>query len=1121
MLLKTTNLQNSASNPINSVFVSASAGSGKTKVLTDRVLRLLLSGVNPAKILCLTFTKVAAAQMQNRIFSELENWVIWDEEKLKNHLQKFTSHQPSNFEINTARKLLATLLDSNSGLQISTIHSFCQSIIKKFPVEAKTSPSFAIIDSQKETELLSTARKKLLSEALFDSNLASKINLISSRLNENSFLEITAELIQKRQNLAELKERYFDISGVVKMVYSQLEVALTEGEDTSFSDFILDKNWQTENLLMLCKETQIKSKKAIEQFITEPNLDNLEEYIEVFITSENEPRKQLVTKPIQKQIPQAEDIMRLEQERVLEFLEKFNSVKIAVSTASLLFVVDKIIDIYNGLKSQNGYLDYSDLIIKTSQLLENSASRDWVKYKLDGIYEHILVDESQDTNHGQWNIVKAITEEFFSGEGSKTQENFGRTIFIVGDEKQSIYSFQGADPNIFANIFYYYQNKLGLINEKFLNVELNSSFRSMPAILQVVDAVFSKPELAKSISTLATQIQHHPIKNQHFGKVELLPLISCNTAAANSNEDDKYSWNLDFSADEEYKAQEILAQIIAKKIKTFFMDGKFLASKNRPAQFGDVMILLKERKSNLGNLLIKYLNEEQIPVSSSDRIDFGTNIIVQDLLALAKFILLPEDDLNLACLLKSPFFNISEEDLEKICSLKNQNHTTLFQALQQNNFDFYQELLFLIEENQKQQFSPLQFFSYALIKKGQQKKVLARFGKEGEEIINQFLKLCLDYQSNNIATSLQNFVQFLERTNLQIKIDSNSQNKNQVHITTIHSAKGLEAPIVFLADTSHSTQKQFGNDRSRIFWDQNSGLPFWSGGKDFDNQIIKNIKQKEREITKKEYWRQLYVAMTRAEEELYICGFSKKNDGNQGCWYNAVKEAITGEAKEIKTLIDDKYQDYLAEKSLVIGEDFMPDTTNQTKDLQQGELKYTINSEFIHQFPEQEFVEEVLHPSQSQPKRFDQPNLKKIYLGKIIHKILEFLPDLKIENEAERRKFLLNYLQEKNLTDAEIEQVISQINDVFAKYADLLNHPNSKAEVPIIAKINGKIISGKIDRLIIEENEILIIDFKTGSINDKSKLQYQHQMQLYEQAVQKLYPDKKVRSQIIWHKLSE
>lgn len=871
--------------------MAASAGSGKTRILTDRVLRFLIAGVSPSKILCLTFTKVAAAEMQKRIFAELESWIILSDEKLQNRLTDLTDKIPSRQEIKRARKLFTILLDDNFGLQISTIHSFCQGLIKKFPLEAKISPNFEVIDEQKENQLLFEARKILLKMAISDSALAKKINLITARLNEDSFLGITSEIIKKRQNLTELKDQHFGIDGVVKAVQNHLQSNNTK---EVFYQFVIDKSWQKEQLKQLCIETEIKSKKSIINFINNATEENLTEYLDVFLTTENEPRKRLVTKEIQKQFGKADEIMSFEQGRVVDFLEKFNSATISESTSALLLVVDKIIEIYSQLKTENGYLDYNDLIIKTNQLLENSANRDWIKYKLDGAIEHILVDESQDTNHHQWNIIKAISEEFFAGEGAGKNS---RTVFVVGDEKQSIYSFQGADPNIFSDIFYYYQEKLNLMNQKFLNIELAGSFRSAPKILQAVDAVFAKSELAEAISTLTKNIKHYAIKNHYQGKVEIMPLVSRQLSVDGQQEKNKYKWNLDFRVDEEYHLQEILAKNIAKKISRFFVEKKFLVSKNRTVEYGDVMILLKERQSNLGNLLIKYLQKEQIPVSKKDKINFSKDIIIQDLLALAKFILLPEDDLNLACLFKSPLVGyalneVCEEELLELCLEKNQQGTSLWAIMASSKNskiqEKYQLLLNLIEQNQLQKFSSYQFFSYVLIEQNGLDLIESRFGDSAREVVDQFLKICLDYQNNNIASSLQHFVHFIDSTNLQIKISGT--NHNQVRITTVHGAKGLEAPIVFVADALHSAQKQSGNDKRRIFWDKVSGLPFWSGGKVIDNRTIKEIKERDKKADKQEYLRQLYVAMTRAEEELYIAGYGE--DGAKDCWYNVVADAV-------------------------------------------------------------------------------------------------------------------------------------------------------------------------------------------------------------------------------------
>lgn len=1116
-LQSTVNLQQLASDPQVSVFVAASAGSGKTKILTDRVLRLLLSGVMPAKILCLTFTKVAAAEMQRRINEELMLWVTLSDEQLKNRLLALTGLDVSDQQIVKAKKLFAVLLDDNSGLQISTIHAFCQSIIKKFPIEAKTSPKFEIITAEKENQLLLQARKLVLQEALFNKELARYINLITNQLNENSFLEITAELIKQRHNLAELKEQYFDIASVIQAIYQKLKVDPSEDESSAFSQFVNDKNWQKSALFKLCQTAEIKNKEVIIDFISNPQLENLSQYLAVFLTDKNEPRKKLVLKEVLKSHPEADQLMLLEQNRIVEFLEKFNNVKIANSTAALLVVVDKIIDTYDQLKAQNAYLDYDDLIIKTNQLLQNSANREWIKYKLDGSYSHILVDEAQDTNHHQWNIIKVIAEEFFAGLGSDSITDAVRTIFVVGDEKQSIYSFQGADPNIFANIFYYYQEKLKGINQKILNIELSASFRSLPAVLKLVDAVFADEKRRQSISVLAKEIQHYPIKADYFGRVEVWPIIQ-KSIIDKKKTDDKYQWSFDFEVNDEYQSQELLAKIIVRTIKKWFLDKKILLGKKRPVQYGDIMILLKERKSNLGNLLIKYFHQEQIPVSGRDKIRLLNDIIGQDLLSVAKFILLPEDDLNLAALLKAPMLGLDDQNLLELCNKKNQAQINLFAALK-DSVQYqaqYQYLLDLLNQYNSKQLSIHQLFSYLLIKKQAREAILSRFGAEADEIISQFLELCLNYQENNLI-ALQNFVQVMESSDAEIKIDLNSSGQNQVRITTIHSAKGLEAPIVFLADTAHSAQKQIGQNRKKVFWQDD--LPFWSTGKNDDNDLIRDIKAAEKLATKKEYLRQLYVAMTRAEEELYITGFGK--DLADDCWYNVIKGAIVNQAQAQhfdfnQLLNDEKYLDNLAGEGLVLedkqlaAKDFDIKIADEvlTSDPAIDDIK------FLTANPTQESVQELAYPSQlHQQDAANSVNKYQAELGTIIHKILEL--DLKNSNQQQRIESITKYLiMHYSLSLDQQQRIIESATSIFDNpelvylFAD-----NSYAEVPIMAKIDGKLVSGKIDRLIVSENQVLIIDYKTGKHNAEH---YEQQLQLYQKILQQIYPQKSVGYKIIW-----
>ncbi len=1126
MPLKTiNNLQNSASNPLKSVFVPASAGSGKTKVLTNRVLRLLLSGVSAEKILCLTFTKVAADEMQKRIFTELERWAIISEKDLIQSLFTLNNKEPSSREVKKARQLFIYLLDSNNGLQISTIHSFCQSIIKKFPLEAQTSPNFTIIDTNTEEQLLLQARKQVLLTALTNKTLAEKINLISAKLNEDSFLSITSEIINKRQLFLNLIEDYSTIENLNKAIYNQLNVKAVEDQNTIFSDFIQDKNWQKDDLLMLCNVSNNKYYKLAKQFICHSTIDNLPNYINSFLTAEGKFRKNPINQDNKAKFLNLENVANLESKRILQFLDKLNAYKIALSTSCLLEVVSLIIDKYSQIKIENSYLDYNDLIIKTNQLLRNSVNSDWVKYKLDGLYEHILIDESQDTNRYQWNVIKTISQEFFYGDLASEAL---RTIFVVGDEKQSIYRFQGAEPNIFYQIFNYYQEKLKAVNQEFINIKLNSSFRSLPLILKLVDKIFANEKFAQSISSsfskYGEKIQHQAIKNYHCGRIELLPLVINKEKPELSKQD--YNWSLGFDIDEEFKSKEILAQIIARKIKTLFTQNKFISKDGgRPLEYRDIMILLKERQSNFHKLLIKYLKKEGLPFDNSEKIDFNKNIIFQDLLSLAKFLLLPEDDLNLACFLKSSLIDFSEDHLLEICILKNQEKITLFEALQQKNFPQYREIKKIIEYNFYQQLSIHEFFSYVLIEQNYKKNIINRFGQIGEELIDQFLKICLDYQNDDVSPSMQGFLSFVENSNLAIKIASHKGVKNQIYITTVHSAKGLEAPIVFLAD---SYKKIFEN-KNRIFWSKETGLPFWSISKDFDNSLMKKIKQDEKQDDEEEYLRQLYVALTRAEEELYICGFKPKESNNK-CWYEIIKNAILemDEDQTEKTIVKKyldcqliEYQDYLCGENLVIGQDFIAKdfTQSATKNPKPTINNPIINKKSVNSVLQQEKTQEFIYPSSLGQASF-KINNSQANLGKIIHKALELV--ISNNNPADNNDFILRqYLSRENLLPEQKKDITDRINKILQDFDQMFCVSNDKravfTELPIAAIVGGVVISGRVDLLVLEEDRALIIDYKTTSkeSEDRFLVKHQQQMDLYKKVLQKIYPQKKIEWKIV------
>jgi ATP-dependent helicase/nuclease subunit A len=511
-LLETVKLQQVASDPKNSAWVFASAGSGKTKILVDRVLRLLLSDVTPDKILCLTFTKNAALEMQDRINSELAKWILCDEEELVEKLKNLSGKSPGQDVLKKARTLFNAVLDAEFKIKTQTIHAFCQTIIKIFPFEADVRPSFEVIESAKESLLLKQVQKKLLQDAFIDKNLENLLKKINSKFDEESFLDVLSGFLSKKEKINFLKDEFFGIENVIAEIYKKFSVSPNYKKEDIFGEFLTKINFV--EILQLAQElenTELKSNIdltiAIRSFVNNQNLKSFDDFYSAFFTDKNEPRK-LSKNTASNQL--IKDLVEKQQILIADFLEELNSFTICDNSVAILTFVDLVLEKYNAIKKQNALLDYNDLIVKTNQLLANPEFSDWIKLKMDSSFDHILIDESQDTNHHQWNIIKALSEDFFSGLSAQNQN---RSIFIVGDEKQSIYSFQGAEPNISEEIFTYFQNKLG---DNLKKIELNNSFRSVNTVLNAVDRVFSQSDIKKSLSKLSEFKNHlfaKPINN--------------------------------------------------------------------------------------------------------------------------------------------------------------------------------------------------------------------------------------------------------------------------------------------------------------------------------------------------------------------------------------------------------------------------------------------------------------------------------------------------------------------------------------------------------------------------------------------------------------------------------
>jgi len=1090
-LQQTINLQQIASNPKNSAWVFASAGSGKTKILTDRVLRLLLDNVSPSKILCLTFTKVAAAEMQSRINSELAKWILCDDAELQKKLTALSGDFPTENELKRARILFVKILDEDSKIKVQTIHSFCQTLIKIFPFEAKVKPNFEVLESNQEKLLLKTAQKEVLKKALVNEELKKLVQETNAKLHEESFSGLVANLLNKKEQLNSLKEKFFGIENIIAEIFKnfgvrnddarnfqdQTQPLLRHPELVSgsiiFQKFAAKINHQAHLKLALELEnsgliTNNKLATAIRKFLNNLTLENFPDYKLAFFTQEGNPRK--LSKNIAANL-ELTSIFSDCCQLINDFSDQLNSLKIANDSALLLRFVDHILENYSQLKKQNSVLDYNDLIVETNRLLANPDFSNWVKLKMDSSFDHILIDESQDTNHQQWNIIKALSEDFFTGLSSSTKS---RSIFIVGDEKQSIYSFQGAEPNISAEIFAHFAEKLGNNLKK---IELNNSFRSQAKILEAVDDVFSKEERKKAISKVAEFQAHKPIR-EGLGKVEIWPQIQ---KEKTEKKEISFEWKIDFSKDEEQEEGEILAEIIARKIH--------LRVDSKLANYGDFMILLRNRTNGFDKALAKFFHQYQIPFTSVSKIKFSENILIQDLLSAAKFVLLPHDDLNLACLLKSPIFAISEEELFAICQFKNEHETTIFNSLAQ--LEKFKEIQNNLDEliTKSQQLNCFEFFYFLLHQKNHQQNFLATFGHENLEILDKFLLSVFDF-CQNFSPNLQKYLEFIEKLDFEISLSSDENDR--VKITTIHSAKGLQAPIVMLPDCSYNFN-QLLSAKEEISWIEfgEDKIPVWCRKKEDENLLLKKHRACKLLEAKEEYLRLLYVAMTRAENELYIGSFGKAKDPE--CWYEIVKNSVTG--TEILEL-----EEFL--KIAEIENSSVKKIPKQVRD--DDAVIFQMDSSLSLRHPE--LVLGSIAQNQIKPSQIK---------GRLVHKIFEVIGKNSTEDKNWLQEIAKKIIEKEEFLSGREKNKIQQDLAAFivSQHFEKLFSGKVRCEVDIVGQKNLK----RIDLLVEKENEVLIVDYKSDeTLPDVVPKQYLSQLNGYKKLVEGIYVGKEIKIAIFW-----
>jgi len=1049
--------QQSASNPKNSCWVFASAGSGKTTILTNRVLRLLLDDIDPGKILCLTFTNAAATEMQTRINKELSIWSSLNDTELKEKLHNLSGDVIGKQMLEKAKSLLLRLLDSENKIKVQTIHSFCQGLMKIFPFEANISPTFEILEDKQEKILLKEAINQTFSKAQDNNKIYELITYISSKVNEENLLEILFKVINKKDRVKELSNL---IGGehLQKEFFSIFDLNVDVSQEDIFEKLLETiKGDQVRQLFNKLSKSSSKKNSALfdsyNNFIEQGNISKILNLRSIFFTKDNQVRKLYSNEAKDEQLV---NNFSFNAQIVLKYIDKINSTIIAKDSSSLLELVFMILQEYSILKKSNFKVDYNDLITLTNELLKNPEFCDWIKMKMDSSFDHILVDESQDTNHQQWDIIKALSEDFFSGE-SKSDNS--RSIFIVGDEKQSIYSFQGADSTISLDIYKYFKERLG---DKLLNIELNNSFRSKKEILDLVDDIFSDEEKAKAISKASTYKKHNAIKEGR-GLVEIWPQIT----KIEERKEVTYDWDLNFGEVEHSKSPaETMAEIIAKRIRDKI--------DNEGAKFDDFMILLRKRTGDFDKFLNKYLAKYNIEFISPSKIKFSESLLINDLINLAKFCCLKEDDLNLASLLKSPFFKYSEDELLEICNYKNKHSTSIYESLshlKKEDFDLLNNFKEIAQNS-----SILDLYYHLIYQKDYYKNFISCFGKNCEPILNSFLNFVSDFEKN-YSDNLQIFLEYIDKFDYDLSPIADA--KDKVLISTLHSAKGLQAKIVIIPDCCYNFN-QLLTSKENIFWHNN--LPIWCARKDSENDFVQNLRSEKIKLAKEEYLRLLYVGLTRAEEELYIGGFGNSKD--LGNWYEVTKEA----APQYLVNEDEFYKilDSADAKDKAYKSEFINYKNDYLEDCRQAELTQINEGQII---------------------------------GNIIHGALELIGNNYQIDKTTLKDLSTNLTNTNRHISEEIKEgITSKVNNFIDSdvFQELFFDPNN-VEILCESEVSSNDNLYRIDLLIEKENEILIIDYKSDEqINKQALEKYKKQLYNYQNIIANIYKGKKIKTGLLW-----
>ena len=1085
-----TRAQIEAARPDASTWLAANAGSGKTRVLTDRVARLLLNGVEPQQILCLTYTKAAASEMQNRLFRRLGEWAMLDDTALVASLRQLGIESAFTPEaLRQARTLFALAIEAPGGLKIQTIHSFCASILRRFPLEARVSPQFTEIEDR-AADLL----RADIVDSMAEGEDASLVAEVARYYTGEDFARLTRSIVGRRDAFETpmAREGILDLLGAApSLTEEELAASVFQGGEGDLIAALVPA--------LLAKGGNDAKAGAVLQGIRDLDLGALPALESVLLNGAGAVKAgpftakidTFPTKPTRERLadlmPELNDLMaRVEAARPARL-----ALLAADRSAALHRFAARFLSRYAAEKEKRGWLDFDDLILKTRALLSDKSVAAWVLYRIDGGIDHILVDEAQDTSPRQWDVIEKLTDDFHSGSGARS--DVARTLFVVGDRKQSIYSFQGADPLEFDRKARVFEDKITAAGQMFQHRSLDYSFRSSSAILRLVDAAFDPTTLPD----FEKQTLHKAFKHSLPGRVDLWPVVE----APEKEEDSHWTDPVDRRAPNDPSV--ILANRIADQIRTLTTQPHFIPQDGpdgmlvkRRIQPGDFLILVQSR-SALFSEVIRACKAAGLPIAGADRLKVGAELAVKDLGALLSFLATPDDDLSLATALRSPLFGWTERELFQAANAR-PNGALLWQALRGRDQDFPQTLAMLHDlRGQVDYMRPYDLIERILTRHGGRTRLLSRLGPEAEDGINAMLSQALSYERGNVP-SLTGFLEWMQTDALEIKrqVDSAS---NQIRVMTVHGAKGLEAPIVILPDTG---------GRPNVVKDDIitlDGVPVWKPPADLLPPPVEQRLELMKGAQYAERLRLLYVALTRAEKWLIIAAIGKMPEANRA-WYQIVEDAMGGvNAAPVGTDGTQRFEEW--------DWDALPVMDVPEKTQENAALEPVFTQHAPPHVPRITVVSpSALGGAKALPGDAGAEEEKAKAYGSLVHSLLETRPSIDSEEEPDPSNGL-----DPNLVAQAREEAQAVLSD--PAFADVFA-PDTLAEVAITAEIGGIPFYGLIDRLIVTGTTVLAVDFKTNRVTpddpEACPEGLLRQMGAYARMLARIYPDLEVQTALLW-----